>query len=388
MRLRVQIPRVEPAQYQPWPERCPRCGNSTFHSHGFVGKPIRHTRFDQVRPRRIQCTACGRTMRMYPEGVTERDQSERLRGLSIFLWLLGVSYRGVEDVLTALSADLKKSQIHDNVQEVGEKVRQLQEKRLPRRRVRVLVGDCTRVRVKGQGTVVLQLSDGEKEVSLAVEILEGEDTESLQAGIAEVAQAVGAKVLLSDDTDPYKAVADELGLEHQLCQRHVVPNTLQLLAQIAEQLERKREREEKPPGVQTRTEQAIEHILELEEIILGRCPGSQGQLEALARMYEREEAPQKGQRATPFYRLKLLTMDLAADWPRLTLTERRRGAGQHKFVPSTNNVSERGIGMNIKERYRMMRGYKSRVSLVRVATLTAYLQDAGDDQALIRALAA
>ncbi len=34
-----------------------------------------------------------------------------------------------------------------------------------------------------------------------------------------------------------------------------------------------------------------------------------------------------------------------------------------------------------------MRGYKSAVSLVRVATLTAYLREEGD-QALIRALAA
>lgn len=385
MRLRVQIPRVEPGQYQPWPERCPACGNSTFHSHGFVDKPIRDTRFDEVRSQRIQCTACGHTQRVYPQGVTARDQSERLRGLSIFLWLLGVSYRGVADALLGLSASLGKSQIHDNVQQLGEKVRQWQEKRLAQRRVRVLAGDCTHLRVKGQDTVVLQLSDGEKELTLGVEVLEGEDTASLRAAIAEVARAVGAEALLSDDADPYKAVADELGLEHQVCQQHVVPNTLTLLVEIAGQLEK---RLEGTPGEGVaKIEQAMADIVELEEIILWRCPGSQGRLEALARRYEQEPLPQKGQRATPFARLKLLTMDLAADWPRLTLTECLRDRDRRRFVPRTNNVSEQRIGLNIKERYRTMRGYKSAVSLVRVAMLTAYLREEGD-QALIRALAA
>jgi transposase-like protein len=385
MRFRVQIPRVEPTQYQPWPERCPVCGNPTFHSHGFVGKPLRDTRYDAVRPRRIQCTACGHTQRVYPAGVTARDQSERLRALSLLLWLLGVSYRGVEDVLTGLSADLKKSQIYDNVQQVGEKVRQVQEKRLAQRQVRVLAADCTHVRVQGQDTVVLQLSDGEHEFTLGVEVLAGEDTDSLQAAIGAVAQAVGAEVLLSDDADPYKTVADESELEHQLCQHHVVPNTLELLVEIAAQLEK---RGAGALGEEaTQIEQALADLLELEEIILWRSPGSQGRLEVLARRYEQEPMPKKGQRATPFARLKLLTMDLAADWSRLTLTERWRDGEQRRFLPPTNNVSEQRIGLNIKERYRTMRGYKSAVSLVRVATLTAYLHEEGD-QALIRALAA
>ena len=386
MRLRVQIPRVEPAAYQSWPEQCPRCGNATFHSHGFVSKPIRDTRLDQVRPRRIQCTACGHTLRVYPQGVTRRDQSERLRGLSIFLWLVGVSYRGVADVLIGLSANLQKSQIFDNVQQLGERVRQGQEKRLSQRRVRVLAADCTHVRVKGQDTVVLQLSDGENEVTLGIEVLEGEDTASLQVAIAEMAQAVGAGALLSDDAGPYKTVADELGLAHQVCQQHVVPNTLVLLVEIAGQLEKRREG---ATGAEAaKIAQALADLGEMEELILWRCPGSQGQWETLARRYEREALPKKGQRATPYARLKLLTMDLAADWPRLTLTERQRDAQGRRFIPPTNNVSEQQIGLNIKERYRPMRGYKSETSLRRVVALTAYLRDERDDQALIRALAA
>ena len=67
-------------------------------------------------------------------------------------------------------------------------------------------------------------TDGEKGLFLAIEILDGESQEDLQGPIAQVAAAVGAEVFLSDDADPMKRVADELGLEHGVCQQHVVPN--------------------------------------------------------------------------------------------------------------------------------------------------------------------
>jgi len=388
MRLRMQLPPVEPHVYARAPERCPRCGNPTFHSHGGKAKPIRDTRLDGVKVRRIQCPQCDKTLRLYPQGITARDQSERVRGFSVLLWMLGLSYRGVEDALAGLGVVLKKSQIFNNVQAVGERVRQLQEKRLGQRRVWVLAGDCTHVQVRGQDTVVLQLTDGERGLFLAIEVLDGERQEDLQGPIAEVAAAVGAEVFLSDDADPMKAVADELGLEHAVCQQHVVPNKLTLLVSIAAQLEKQRERGGLAASAQAKVAQALEDVLELEDLILGRCPGSQVRLDALARRYEQEPLPGKGQRATPFARLKLLTQDLAVNWPRLTLTESRRDAQGRRFVPATNNVSEQQIGLNIKERYRSMRGYKSEASLRRVVTLTAYLRDERDDQALIRALAA
>jgi transposase-like protein len=338
--------------------------------------------------RRIQCPQCQKALRLYPQGITARDQSERVRGFSVLLWLLGLSYRAVEDALAGLGVVLKKSQIYDNVQAVGEKGRQLQEKRLAKRRVRVLSADCTHVRVRGQDTVVLQLTDGEKGLFLAIDVLESEDQEQLLAGMAEIAEAVGAEFLLSDDADALKGVADALGLEQALCQQHVVPNTLTLLVSIATQLEKKQAGGQLDSAGQDKVAQAMADVLALEDLILWRCPGSQALLDALARRYEQEPLPGKGQRATPFARLKLLTMDLAADWPRLTLTERQRDAQGQRFIPPTNNVSEQQIGLNIKERYRSMRGYKSESSLRRVVTLTAYLRDEHDDQALMRALAA
>lgn len=388
MRLRVRIPTVDPTEYEPPPDRCPVCGNTTWQSHGWPDKALRDTRLDQVQVQRIQCTDCGTTMRRYPKGISKRKQSERLRGLTILLWLLGISYRGVVDVLIALGTHLSHTTVYNNVQQAGEKVRQLQERRIPGRRVRVLAADCTHVRVQGEDTILVYLADGEKGVCLAIDLVEGEDAESLQEAIEEIAAAVEAEVLLTDDADAYKDVSEELGLEHALCHQHVVPNTLRKLAQIAEQLQKGLEREEEGNPEMERITGSLEDILELEQHILWRCPGSQKRLDELARKYEAEPLPGKGERATPFARLKLLTLRLAAHWPRLTLNEVRRDEDGRKYIPQTNNVSEQGIGMNIKERYRIMRGYKSERSLRRVTALTAYLRDEGDDQALIRALTA
>jgi hypothetical protein len=59
----------------------------------------------------------------------------------------------------------------------------------------------------------------------------------------------------------------------------------------------------------------------------------------------------------------------------LTLTERYRASDGRRLVPATNNVSERAIGLDVKERYRTMRGYKSTTSLRCYPALTANLRE-------------
>lgn len=44
----------------------------------------------------------------------------------------------------------------------------------------------------------------------------------LQRSGEAVAQAVGAQVLVTDDADSWKGVADDLGIAHQVCVSHLV----------------------------------------------------------------------------------------------------------------------------------------------------------------------
>ncbi len=77
----------------------------------------------RVRAQRWRCTVCGYTFRLYPQGITHRQQSLRLQGLSIYLWLLGSSLGGVADLLKDLGCPLSRTTILGNLQRAGTSAR-------------------------------------------------------------------------------------------------------------------------------------------------------------------------------------------------------------------------------------------------------------------------
>ena len=113
MRLRVGIPPVKPAVMNQ-PSQCPYadCEGNHFKTHqAHCRKAVRDTKYKHVRVYRSRCLRCKRTHRVYPQGVNRAQQTARLKGTSILLYLLGISYRGVEDVLTALGFYLSHSSV-------------------------------------------------------------------------------------------------------------------------------------------------------------------------------------------------------------------------------------------------------------------------------------
>jgi hypothetical protein len=327
-----------------------------------------------VRAQRWQCTECGRTLRLYPDGVSRRQQTQRLQALSVYLWLLGISLGGVADLLLAFRCPLSRPTILGNLQRAGTAARRrLRERLRSGLVVQIIAIDCTHVRLRGTEKVVVQTVNAESGLTLEIMILPGEDERTLVRYVQRMATLTGCQVLLTDDADAFKAAADAAAVQHQICQQHVVPNSLTLLSAIADQLQALPGSSQGPNHLTI--DQALADVAALETIILARAPGSAGELERLQRRYQTAEGPQRGSTASAWYRLRLLTLDLAEDWPRLTLNERYRQRDGQRPVPSTNNVSERGIGLDIKERYRTMRGYKSRISLLAVPALSAYVRE-------------
>jgi len=315
------------------------------------------------------------TFRVYPLGVTHRQQSERLRALSVLLWTLGLSLTGVVTILLALGCPLGRTIVHNNVGAAGQSARQKMRARLRGKvKVRVLGPDCSHLNVNGQDKVVIQSIDVEKGTTLEIELLPGEDEQTIVRYIERMAKLVGAEVLVTDDADAFKAAAEAAGLKQQICQRHVVPNTLHLLSEIGMEL-LARQQAGSPTGPEG---------LSIEQ--------------ALQQRYQVASPPLPGKKASSFYRLRLLTLDLAEDWAKLTLSDTCRAGDGQRFIPVTNNASGQRIGLNIKERYRTMRGYKSKWSARQVSgpvhraprcggALTAWLREADDPQALYALLA-
>jgi transposase-like protein len=66
--------------------------DGSFTCESRVAKALRDTMYHQVPVHRYQCLKCKRTFRVYPEGTTHAQTSQRVKGLAVMLYLLGLSY--------------------------------------------------------------------------------------------------------------------------------------------------------------------------------------------------------------------------------------------------------------------------------------------------------
>ena len=366
MRIQVRLPRVEADHYD-WPKHCPyeECAGRQFKAHGVKGeiKALRDPHCTEVIAYRRCCLTCGQTFRVYPRGVSNDQQSDRLKGLSVLLYVLGLSYGAVEDVLWAFNTPLGKTTVYKNVQEAGMAARQQQRQVVMEKGERAVIGsDGTYLKVKGQEVGIQVVVDDQDGELLGLEIIVSESTEAIVEVVRAVAKQVKAKVLVSDDLDAYKRAADELALEHQICRSHVKRNVDALTEELREQA---KAGEPMPEGVDSSPERLGEDLAFLRELVRARPAEGEDLLEQLYDHYKAVPQPQVGQRHTVWFRMRMLITRLWDRWRRLTLDQRRDD------LDGTNNSSERCIGWWIKERYRTMRGYKRTESIRNVVTLTA-----------------
>ena len=357
------------------------CTGQHFKRHQVAcDKPLRDLRHSQVQAQRFRCLTCQRTFRVYPRGVSAAQQSNNLKALSVLLYVLGLSYQGVSDVLDALGQPLSKSTVYNNVQAAGARAIEQRSRWLQQHgaSVNVLGIDCTHVKRLGADTILAVASAILTGETLSIEVLADESAESLTQWAQTLATSLQAEVLVSDDADAMKTVADALGLDQQLCRAHVNRNIHGLVASVGTTAL------EHPDRVPAKSELSVPQLLDdlqqVEELIKGLPHDGQQQLELLASRFQSAPPPKAGHKASMWYRMRMLTLDWSENWSRLTRFQSWRGPALQK-LDGTNNVTERIIGQYIKERYRSMRGYKRKQSILNVSSLTAWIgmQPAGYD---------
>ena len=156
------------------------------------------------------------------------------------------------------------------------------------------------------------------------------------AWIEPIATSVGATVLVTDDADGFKTVADgSLG------------------------------------AIGVSPQQAAADLTRLGGLVRSRQREQAMELEALHRRYLQACPPQEGAHQSLAYRLRLLFLDRWNLWHRLTRYRTWKGP-KRETLDGTNNASERAIVWWIKERYRTMRGYKLPEHAVGVSRLLAW----------------
>jgi len=386
MRLELILPRVKPTEFKK-PQVCPhkRCQGRHFEHHQEVDKPLKDTRYEAVSAHRYRCLRCKRTFRVYPQGVTRAQASQRVKGLGVMLYLLGLSYGATSLALEALGVYMSKTSVYEAVQTAAEKVPGMKRHEVfGGLQTPALGGDLTSVKCNGEWLPLGLAVDDTTGLVLTVDRLSAEDAETVKEWLEPIAEAVDAKLLVSDDADAFKTVANDLGLEHQVCKGHVRRNTEAFIESMEPKVETDEDGSLAAIGVTP--EQALQDLHRLGELIHSRQPKQESELEGMHHRYTDASPPGGGEKATNAYRLRLMYLDRWSLWRRLTCYRTWQGP-KGETVDGTNNGCERAIGWWIKERYRTMRGYKRPQSAVNVSRLLAWcgnhLERGGADLALL-----
>jgi transposase-like protein len=314
------------------PEKCPSCGYDIFQRWGGQTKRLRDPQVKQVVVYRYHCCRCRHTFRQYPEGVDQAQQSQRLRQLAAICWALGLSYRGIEVIFTAIGAGIDHMTAWRDVQERNEHLRH---QRL-HKPVRVLGLDGAYVRGWGELRPVLVAVDLGNREPVAIGYVDENKPQAVRRWLEPLVQQLGVSVIVTDDLVHYKTVAEKLDLAHQICQFHVrrwVGRTLKELHQTLA--------EERHP------------VLDEVKQLLSELPpeGSKRLFELWKQIPERRAG--RDQALSPLDQLRYLLIRLSEHWPNYRLFTWQNG------VPWTNNGTEQVIGL-MKVRSRTVRGYKSR----------------------------
>jgi transposase-like protein len=303
---------------------------------------------------------------VYPTGISKgAQQSQRLVGLTILLYTLGLSYGAVEDVTSALGCGVSKSTVYNNVQAAGIQARRKQQAQVATGGKRPVIGvDATFVKVNGAQIGIEVVVDDATGELLGLDLITSESSEEILDVIEDVIKHVDAEVFISDGHEAYSEVADKTGKGHQICRNHAKRNTDDTATSIDRQLDPD---PEPPAEVDISPEQIRADLKTLQQLIRERPPDGEEQLETMYYRYAQVPKPPSGTRHDPWYRTRMMITRMWTHWRNLTLDQQRED------MDGTNNASERLIGWWIKERYRTMRGYKREESIKNVVTLTALL---------------
>ena len=372
MRIKLILPVVIADEYTE-PQGCPKpgCEGKVLRQRQVVRKNLRDGRYKEVEARRYECMRCGHTFRVYPRGVSGAQVSQRVKGMGVMLYVLGLSYGAVELMLEALGVFLSKTSVYRAVQSAGERVPGMKRNEILKGyQTKAMGADLTGVKCKGKWLPVGVIVDPLNGLVLSIDNLEGEDAQTLQAWIEPIADAVGAHTLVTDDADAFKQVADQSGLDQQVCTSHVGRNTKELISALTQAIGAKEDASLKKISIEP--EQALADLERLRELIHARQPDQQSELQALYERYAQATPPRKGKSASIAYRMRNLFLDRWNLWPRLTYYRTWNDSEGKPFLDGTNNADERAIGWWVKERYRTMRGYKRVQSVLNVSRLTAY----------------
>lgn len=309
---------------------CPSCNTSSGRIHQRRLLPVTDTRLGSVTKLRMRCSTCHRTWTSQPEGLKAHFQrSQRIRALNILFYALGLSYQAVATAMTSLGAAESDTSVYRDLLEGMASVKLLNKR--GRRKVRLAGIDATYQRLAQphnphyQSTVfVVDFSDGQL---LEVELLDEDDAQAVAALIKDLEAKYGIEVWVSDEHHSYEqAISKD---RHLLCTAHFKKNKLRRVKELKEEV---------------RSETMKRDLEALEELLKEAPVDGQAVARQIYQRQKRVKRPAKGKKASAGSKLKALAREIYEKWERVW--------------KETNNQTEAAIGLCLKIRSKLMRGFK------------------------------
>ena len=229
-RVRTMLPQVN-AYSHTRPSRCPRWEGGILHRHGEVSKRVKDMYVDEVTAIRYRCVGCGRAFTHYPQGVARNGCSVRLSALMSLMWVLGLSHRSVECVLTALGCPAYRMSSWRVAQEVGKAAHGMGKSAMSDN-APAIGADETIVKARGKAKLVGFVADAKSGEPLGIDMLVERDSDGFAGWLKGYVVRLGAKAVVTDDLSTYKPVVDRRGLEHQVCVTHPRKNAARCLCKV------------------------------------------------------------------------------------------------------------------------------------------------------------
>jgi hypothetical protein len=118
---------------------------------------------------------------VYPQGVDGGQSSQRLRGMAVMFYMMGLSYGATALVLHSLGVGMGKTSVYRVVQEVVEKVPGMKRKEIAMGYQTKAVGvDVTSVKCKGKWLTIAIAVDATNGFVLSIDELSGQETADLK----------------------------------------------------------------------------------------------------------------------------------------------------------------------------------------------------------------
>jgi len=332
----LQVPEVKYLQPNR-PKQCPNCGGEIFQRWGGYAKNVRDPHLKEVWLYRYRCCRCLQTLRHYPQGVGRASQTQRTKVLAALGWIFGLSYRKLAALYGIFGVRIERMSAWRDVQEHAQQLIRAREWKP----VRVLGVDGAYVRGWGRIQPVLVAVDMGTGQPVTVGYVDEKDPHAVKRFLEPLVQQLGVSVIVTDDLMSYRVVADQLGLEQQVCQFHLRRWVGKALHNLKETVP------SEWVGVVEETKTLVKEL---------PVQGDRRLLELWRRIPVTRQG-RNGSEYSPLDQLRTLLVRLAENWSRYRVFD------WQPDVPWTNNPTEQVIG-RMKMRARTVRGYKTWAGMV------------------------